>query len=143
VIQSLAFEVVLDSAHDAAVDIVTEALQAEGFGILTRIDLHEAFKEKLDIEFRPYTILGACNPPLAHRALSRRPEIGLLLPCNVTVESNAEDGSTAGGGTTVRISDPHVLMTTTGGFDADRTILGVAAEAHERLSRVADALADR
>ena len=131
--QSLAFEVALDASQDAAVDVVTEALQAEGFGVLTRIDLHEAFKEKLDLDFRPYTILGACNPPLAHRAVSSRPDIGLMLPCNVTVESNA------GGGTTVRIGDPQVMMTM-GGFDSDPTIREVAEESRERLSRVADAL---
>lgn len=135
-IQALAFEVALDVSQEAAVDAVTEALKAEGFGILTRIDLHEAFKEKLDLEFRPYTILGACNPPLAHRAVTSRAEIGLLLPCNVTVEAGAD------GGATVRISDPRLLMAT-GGFDADPTIRQVADEARERLSRVADALSAR
>lgn len=132
-IQSLAFEVTLDASPETVVEAVTEALKTEGFGILTRIDLHEAFKEKLDLEFRPYTILGACNPPLAHKAVSSRPEIGLMLPCNVTVES------AAGGGTIVRISDPGVLMMT-GGFDTDPAIQEVAEEARERLSRVADAL---
>jgi uncharacterized protein (DUF302 family) len=136
VIQSLAFEVALNASQDAAVEAVTEALKTEGFGILTRIDLHEAFKEKLDLEFRPYTILGACNPPLAHRAVSSRPEIGLMLPCNVTVESDAS------GGAMVRISDPQVLMTT-GGFDADPAIQEVAEEARERLRRVADTLSGR
>jgi uncharacterized protein (DUF302 family) len=136
VTQSLAFEVAIDVSEEAAVETVTEALKTEGFGILTRIDLHEAFKEKLDLDFRPYTILGACNPPLAHRAVSSRPEIGIMLPCNVTIESGA------GGGAIVRISDPKVLMTT-GGFDADPAIQEVAEEARERLSRVADSLRGR
>ena len=81
----LAFEVQLHEPYFRAVEQVTAALKAEGFGVLTRIDVHTTLKEKLGQEFRPYTILGACNPQLAHRALSRRAEAGLLLPCNVTV----------------------------------------------------------
>jgi uncharacterized protein (DUF302 family) len=131
---SLAFEVDLDVSHEIATQRVEEALQAEGFGVLTRIDLHEAFKEKLDIEFRPYTILGACNPPLAHKAVTSQAEIGLMLPCNVTVEKSES------GRATVRISDPRVLMTT-GGFDTDPVVADVAEEARERLARVAAALA--
>ena len=131
---SLAFEVDLDVSHEVATRRVEEALQAEGFGVLTRIDLHEAFKEKLDIEFRPYTILGACNPPLAHKAVTSQAEIGLMLPCNVTVEMSES------GRATVRISDPRVLMTT-GGFDTDPVVADVAEEARDRLARVAAALA--
>jgi uncharacterized protein (DUF302 family) len=131
---SLAFEVDLDVSHEVATRRVEEALQAEGFGVLTRIDLHEAFKEKLDIEFRPYTILGACNPPLAHKAVTSQAEIGLMLPCNVTVEMSES------GRATVRISDPRVLMTM-GGFDTDPVVADVAEEARDRLARVAAALA--
>jgi uncharacterized protein (DUF302 family) len=130
---SLAFEVELDVSHEVATQQVEEALQDEGFGILTRIDLDAAFKEKIGLEFRQYTILGACNPTLAHRAVSSRAEIGLMLPCNITVEANGTARAT------VRISDPGVLMTV-GGFDTDPVVAEVAEEARERLARVAAVL---
>ncbi|MGI9237673.1 MAG: DUF302 domain-containing protein, partial [Woeseiaceae bacterium] len=84
----LGFEVRLTLGKDEAIDQVTEALKAEGFGVLTRIEIDQAFKEKIGVQFRPYTILGACNPNLAHAALTSVPEIGLMLPCNVTVEAD-------------------------------------------------------
>ena len=127
-----AMEVRLDGPFENAIDRVGAALKDQGFGILTRIDVKSTLKEKLDVDFRDYVILGACNPQLAHRALSARPEVGLLLPCNVTVEQ-------AGGAVDVRIADPRVMMTT-GGFQDDETITGVAAEARELLERAADAL---
>jgi uncharacterized protein (DUF302 family) len=128
----LAFEVRLDGPFDAAIEKVGAALKEQGFGILTRIDVKATLKEKIDVDFRPYVILGACNPELAHRALSARPDVGLLLPCNVTVEQSD-------GGVDVKIADPEVMMTT-GGFGDDATVAGVAAEAHQLLAKAAAAL---
>ena len=99
----MAFEIVMDEPWESAVDRVISALADEGFGVLTRIDVHDTFKAKLDVDFRPYSILGACNPPLAHKALSNRPDAGLMLPCNVIVEQQGE-------GTLVRIVDPAAMM---------------------------------
>jgi uncharacterized protein (DUF302 family) len=131
-ITTLAFEVPLSLAHEPAIARVTEALQAEGFGVLTRIDVKNTLKEKLGVEFRPYAILGACNPPLAHRALSHDPRVGLVLPCNVVVEQTP-------GGSLVRIGDPDAFMGI-GDFVSDPELKEVAAEARRRLARVADAL---
>ena len=131
--RTLGFELDLDMPFDSAVERVTAALAEEGFGVLTRVDVHQAFKKKLDVEFRPYAILGACNPGLAHRALSERPQAGLLLPCNVTVELLEE------GGSRVRIIDPDEMMKA-GGLDADPVLGEVGREAREHLSRVARAL---
>ena len=129
----LAFEVRLEGAFDEAIERVGAALEEQGFGILTRIDVRRTLREKLDVDFRDYVILGACNPKLAHRALSSRPDVGLLLPCNVTVER-------VNGGVSVKIADPQIMMTTAG-FEDDETIVGVAAEARKRLKRAADHLA--
>lgn len=78
-------------SFEEAIDRVTEELKKEGFGILTDIDVQQTLKNKLDIDFRHYRILGACNPPFAHKALLAEPKIGLMLPCNVVIEEN-EDG---------------------------------------------------
>jgi uncharacterized protein (DUF302 family) len=129
----LSFEVALNTSFSEAVEQVIAALKQEGFGVLTRIEIHDAFKEKLGVDFRRYTILGACNPPLAHRALSAAPEAGLLLPCNVTVEERE------GGGAVVRIANPEEMMKA-GGFSDDETVSSVGLEAYDRLRRVADAL---
>lgn len=131
---TIAFEVQLTEEFDRALERVADALKAEGFGILTRIDVDKTLKEKLDADFRPYAILGACNPALAHRALSADAEIGLMLPCNVTVET-----SPAGEGSTVRILDPQMMMVA-GGFANNDELQAIAAEARERLIRVAEAL---
>ena len=131
---SIAYTVQLKESYDSAVQKVIEALKSEGFGVLTTIDVKSAMKDKLGVDFRPYTILGACNPALAHRALSHKPEIGLLLPCNVTVEE------TAAGGVTVRIIDP-VAMMSMGGWEEDEVLRNVASEAGRKLSKVADLIA--
>ena len=125
----LGFQSTLNLPYDLALEKVTEALKAEGFGILTSIDVKETMKKKLDVNFRKYTILGACNPPLAHKALTARPDVGLLLPCNVIVYEE-------GDGTVVNIIDP-LSMTN---FIQDPALESVAEEAHQRLKRVSEAI---
>jgi uncharacterized protein (DUF302 family) len=131
--QSLGFEVTLDKPFDQAVEAVTAALKTEGFGILTKIDVKATIKEKLGEDFRPYVILGACNPPLAHKALTHAPEVGMMLPCNVTVEATPQ------GGSLVRIADPDMMLGV-GELGKDTTLRGIASQARERLKRVSDAL---
>jgi len=130
---TLGFEATLPLAFGAAIDRVTEALKAEGFGVLTRIDVHDTLKKKIGADFRPYAILGACNPQLAHKALSARGDVGMMLPCNVTVEAAGE------GGTLVRIADPQMMMTV-GDLGGEKALQQVGGEARERLLRVAEAL---
>jgi uncharacterized protein (DUF302 family) len=132
--QSIAFEIHLPDQFDRAIERVTTALKTEGFGVLTRIDVHTTLKEKLGAEFRPYAILGACNPPLAHRALSQDAQVGLMLPCNVTVEADPE-----GDGSVTRIADPRAMLST-GSFADDPVLVEVAGEARTRMERVAAAL---
>jgi uncharacterized protein (DUF302 family) len=129
----LGFEVLLSDPPERALDRVADALKTEGFGVLTRIDVRETLKQKLGVDFRPYFILGACNPVLARQALEHRADVGLLLPCNVTVE---DDGT---GGTIVRIGNPDSFMAL-GGLDQDATMREVAREARSRLERVRTAL---
>ncbi len=128
----LGTDIALADGFDAAIARVTEALAAEGFGVISRIDMDKAFAEKLGVAFRRYSILGACNPKLAHKAVSARPDVGLLLPCNVTVEA-------AGDGTIVRIVDAAAMMASAG-LDSSPEIAELAADATDRLGRVAQAL---
>ena len=129
---SLGAEIAMDLPFDDAVARVTEALAAEGFGVISRIDMDRAFREKLGAEFRRYAILGACNPKLAMKAVTARPDVGLLLPCNVTVE---EDGA----GAVVRIVDAATMMGAAG-LDSHPAIAELAEDAGARLARVAAAL---
>jgi len=127
--QPLAFQVALSDPYEVAIEKVVAALKEEGFGILTRIDIKAALKEKLNVDFRSYVILGACNPHLAHRALQSEPLVGVLLPCNVTVE--ASDG-----GALVSIANPEAMLTIPP-LTENPEVLAVAAEARARLERVA------
>ena len=132
-VDPIGFEVEMKQNYEDAVELVKNALKTEGFGVLTEIDVKATLKKKLDTDFRPYVILGACNPPLAYQALSSQPEVGMMLPCNVTVEES-EDG-----GSTVRILDPKIMMSV-GELGKNATLIDVATKAYEKLSRVAESL---
>jgi len=112
--------------YEQAVQKTTEALKAEGFGVLTEIDVKATLKQKLDVDFRRYVILGACNPPLAFRALSANPDVGLLLPCNVTVYEEGEE-------TVISAVNPMAMLDI---IKDDEVVRNVAAEASARLERV-------
>ncbi len=116
----------LNLPYVQAVQKATDALKAAGFGVLTQIDMQATLKQKLDVDFRRYVILGACNPPLAHRALAANLDIGLLLPCNVTVYEE-------GDGSVVTAVDPVALL---GVLQGDPVVHEVAVDASTRLQRV-------
>ncbi|NUQ36849.1 MAG: DUF302 domain-containing protein [Caldilineales bacterium] len=114
-----------------AVAAITAALKTQGFGVLTSIDVRETLRQKIGAEFRPYIILGACNPHLAHRALQAEDEIGLLLPCNAIVYDNG-DGSSS-----ISLLDPAQMMSFTG----NPALEPIAAEARRLLQAALDAVA--
>ncbi len=125
------FSVSVSGTLDAVRSRVTEELQKEGFGVLTEFDVAATLKKKLDIDRRPYLILGACNPVLANQAINADPDIGLLLPCNVVLREEAD------GSITVAFMDPSAVLAL-----VDREgIEALAAEVRSRLERVRDAMA--
>ena len=125
------FEKKLERAtFEETVQKVTDALQKEGFGVLTEIDIKNTLKKKLDVDFRRYLILGACNPHLARQALEAEEHIGLLLPCNIVVQEDPQ------GGVSVSIADPRAMFR----LVESATLQPIAEEAERRLRRVAESL---
>jgi uncharacterized protein (DUF302 family) len=118
-----------EEPYDAVKPRVLDALKTEGFGVMAEIDVQAAMKEKLGIEQGPYTILGACNPPLAHRALTAEPDLGLLLPCNVVVYES-------GAGTRVAVINAGAMLGVVGNPALDE----IAGEVQARLGRVIESI---
>ena len=127
---SYAFATRVSMPFDTAVQRVTEELSKEGFGVLTEIDVKATLKKKLDVDFRDYRILGACNPPFAHRALQAEPRIGLMLPCNVIVQD------VGGGACEIAAIDPLASMQAVD----NAALRGVATEVRAKLARVIENL---
>lgn len=119
----------LSIGYEEALRQVKAALKEEGFGVLTEIDVKETLREKLQADFRKYDIIGACNPPLAHRALQAETEVGLLLPCNVVVYEEGE-------GSVVTAFDPQAAM----GLAGNPALEEIAREAKERLTRALESI---
>lgn len=119
------FSTTLSASYNESIALIKETLQKEGFGILTEIDVKATLKKKLDVDFKPYIILGACNPNLAYQGLQAEPELGLLLPCNVIVYDNGD------GTSTVSIVDPIQML----GVVANPALQPIAEEANSRLRR--------
>ena len=127
---SYCFSKVLDAEMDAAIEKVTEALKVEGFGVLTEIDVKATLKKKIDVDFRPYTILGACNPAFAHKALLAEDKIGAMLPCNVIVQQ-LEQGKVE-----VSAVDPVASMAAVKNQELGK----IAGEVQSRLKKVIEEL---
>ncbi len=126
------FSRTVDLTFDRAIEKTRAALKEEGFGVLSEIDIKEKLKEKLDVDFRRYTILGACNPPLAYKTLQEEINIGLLLPCNVVVYDSDEPAKTV-----VAAVDARAMLSVVGN---NATLDQVASEVNERLQRVISSL---
>ena len=123
------FSKTVDMSYEQTIEKVTAELKKEGFGVLTSIDVKETLKQKINVDFKKYTILGACNPPIAHRALQEEEDIGLLLPCNVIVYE--KDGKTR-----VSIFDPMVMTW----IMENDNMKPIATEVQEKLQRVLKAI---
>jgi uncharacterized protein (DUF302 family) len=129
-VASFGIQKTLDKGFDETLAEIPEALKAEGFGVLTEIDVRETLKKKLDVDFRRYRILGACNPPFAHKALQRSLDVGMLLPCNVIVYET-DDGRT-----TVSAVDPMQTLAA----QADPEMRPIAEAVQQKLRKVVDSL---
>jgi uncharacterized protein (DUF302 family) len=123
------FSKTVDMSYEQTIEKVTAELKKEGFGVLTSIDVKETLKQKINVDFKKYTILGACNPPIAHRALQEEEELGLLLPCNVIVYEKDDK-------TRVSIFDPMVMTW----IIENDNMKPIASEVQERLQRVLKAI---
>jgi uncharacterized protein (DUF302 family) len=126
---SYGFGTSLQVPYEEAIPRVKEVLKAEGFGVLTEIDVRQTLREKLGVEMEPFIILGACNPQLAHRALEQEPDIGLLLPCNLVVRAEKE-------GSRVEVADPKAML----GIVGNEQLNSIAEEAKQRLQRAVASL---
>ncbi len=122
----IGIRITLKVSFEQAFQKTIDALKAEGFGVLTQIDVKSTLKDKINVDFRRYVILGACNPALAHRALSANPDVGLLLPCNVTVQESGDM-------IVVTVVDPLQML---GVLQEDPAVKAVAIEAKAKLERV-------
>jgi uncharacterized protein (DUF302 family) len=129
-VESFGIQRTLERSFDEVLTRVPEVLKAEGFGVLTEIDVKATLKKRLDLDFRRYRILGACNPPLAHQALQHSLDVGLLLPCNVIVYETDE------GRTVVSAVDPMQTIAARG----DAAIQPIAEQVRQKLKRVIDAI---
>lgn len=127
---SYCFSTTLDDKFDSVIDKVTQELKKEGFGILTEIDVKETFKKKLDVDFRKYRILGACNPQMAHQAIGAESRIGTMLPCNVIVQE-LENGKTE-----VSAVDPVASMQAV----ENGKLQPIASQVRDKLQKVIAAL---
>jgi uncharacterized protein (DUF302 family) len=128
---SYGFGLKVQLPYAEAVERVKAALKEQGFGVLTEIDVQKTLKEKRGVDYRPYIILGACNPPLAHQALTLEPDIGLLLPCNVVVYEAGDSESI------VEALDPEAAL----GIVGNPALQPIAHEAKQRLEKVLASLA--
>lgn len=131
-VNSISYKLLLSTSFEESMELVVDALKQEGFGILTEIDVQATLKEKLGEDFRRYTILGACNPPFAHQALVSEPGVGVMLPCNVTLDERDD-------GVHVSFVNPEAMMTV-GELGSNAQLCEVAGQVNERIVRAMERL---
>lgn len=131
-VNSISYKLLLSTSFEESMGLVVNALKQEGFGILTEIDVQATLKEKLGEDFRRYTILGACNPPLAHQALVSEPGVGVMLPCNVTLDQRDD-------GVLVSFVNPEAMMAV-GELGDNAQLCEVAGQVNERILRAVERL---